>query len=166
MSYEIDLNNSTAIIPHPNRPELKIHVNRLTDFDKFAHFAALEKYSTPMVVTDSDHKIVYVKEGNKDVPLIHVVQNIPIESFVDLFTRTIFKWEGFTSKGTPVVYNPKLVKNLFNTNLQATIPNPRLGGTKDDGEPEPETITIPFWSYLADKILDDTTFESDPTVAT
>jgi hypothetical protein len=167
MAMDFDF-GQTATITHFNDPDVKVTLKRLSELEQMAHFQELSKFTVPVAVVRSDTgELIKDKDDNF---VIHEVQNVPTSSFVKLLTRGVASIQGLRNKGVDLPLNEGTISLFWRRKMDEVHPHPKAGEPVDpmkpDGPKHPETTRKPFWSILVDALMDDKTFEPDPSDAT
>lgn len=130
--------SKTVEVKHPNHPEVKVWLKRLTRMETIEYLSNIENMRTPIPLRDPETKEYVYENGN--IKIIYK-DNFNPKVIVDMLAQAIKRWEGIEDEnGIPLNPSKDSMDILF---------SPELDITKEDG------TTESFWSYVLDQTRDE-----------
>jgi hypothetical protein len=155
----------TAVIRHPNKPEIAVTIRKLTRRDIFEVIDEQNASRKVVAVYGQDGKPMLDPNGQ---PYTQVLagQGSLIGASARL-RKSLVKWENVVDPdGKPVAMdgNPKTALVLWDEHLDVKSEGCIFCNQTEHAEADhPFVNDLSFGAYLSDKIANDKTFDADPT---
>lgn len=128
---------TTIVVEHPEYPEVKVTVKRLSRMEALDYYTGLEETNTVISPLKDRETGDYVRFESGEVQ-VDRRERFDISSIVELFKTTVLGWEGIEDESGPVSFSTDAIEILFNTDLD-------IKEGEDKGA---------FFMYLLNKVRD------------